>query len=75
MTLRELFAETFGVPLEGITEDTSPRTLRKWDSLVHLQLITAIEHHYRVRFSVSEMTTIRSFRAAEDILRRKGLAP
>ena len=50
MTLRELFAETFGVPLEGITEDASSRTLRKWDSLVHLQLITAIEQHYRIRF-------------------------
>jgi acyl carrier protein len=75
MTLRELFADTLGVPLEGITEDASPRTLRNWDSLVHLQLIATIERHYHVRFSVSEMATMRSFRAAEEILRRKGLAP
>ena len=73
MHLKELFATVLEVPIEKITDQTSPRTLRKWDSLAHVNLITSIERHYQVEFSMAEITAIRSLAQAREMLCRKGV--
>jgi acyl carrier protein len=73
MRLKELFATVLEEPIEKITDQTSPRTLRKWDSLAHVNLISSIEQHYQVRFSMAEITAIRSLAQAREMLCRKGV--
>ena len=44
--VREVAAQILGVEKSSLTEESSPETIDQWDSLNHLQLITAIEQRF-----------------------------
>ena len=39
-----------------ITEKSSAREIEEWDSLSHLRLVFAIEKHFKIKFSTSELS-------------------
>ena len=73
MKLEELFARTLREPVSVFSNDTSPATVRSWDSLRHIELVMAAEAEYGIRFETAEVTTIRSLGCMRGILRRKGV--
>jgi acyl carrier protein len=56
-----------------VTDASSPETLRSWDSLSHLDLISEIEEAYDVRFSTGDILKAKSVAAVRRLLREKGL--
>ena len=64
--LYRIVSDVLGVPIEDITEDSSPDTITKWDSLAHINLILSLEAEFGVSFSlddVMEMLSVRLIRA------------
>ena len=71
--LREIFSSVLEEPVEAIDEQTSPDTLRSWDSLRHVELVIAVESRYGVSFSTSDIFSMTTFLAFREALVRKGV--
>ena len=73
MKLTDIFASVFAEPAEAISEDLTTKNFRKWDSLAHVELLTSVEKAYGIRFSNTELTTLTSYGAISQALRKKGV--
>ena len=72
--LHDVVARILRVPAASVSDDTSPETLPRWDSLKHLDLMTGIEEVYGVRFSTADIMHAKSVGHVRRLLREKGLA-
>jgi acyl carrier protein len=53
--LAALVAGTLSIDPETVTPELTADDVESWDSLNHLRLITAVEEHFSVRFSMNEI--------------------
>ena len=49
-----------------INEKNKLKNIKKWDSLMHLNIIFAIEKFFKIKFTISEMS---SFKNIEEIIK------
>jgi len=71
--LNDVVARILRVPAASISDETSPETLPRWDSLKHLDLMTGIEDAYGIRFSTADIMRAISVGEVRRLLREKGL--
>lgn len=69
--LKEIMAAVFGVQPSEIHEDTAPGDIAKWDSLHHLNLVTALEEEFNVEFSEEEMLEMVNYKLIHLTLQQK----
>jgi acyl carrier protein len=55
-----IVADTLGSDTVTLTPDTTAADVEGWDSLANVQIIVAIEKHYRIRFRTGEIASIRN---------------
>lgn len=58
--VRQIAADVFNLPVDQITDQTSPQTLADWDSVQHLNLVLAIEAQLGVQLDPQEIEQIRT---------------
>lgn len=63
--LQEVFRDVFDDPEMVITEELSANDVDDWTSLVHMQLLAAIEEKYQITFSTRD---IRRMKKVGDLL-------
>jgi acyl carrier protein len=71
-SLEGLFAHVLRVPVDGLDDTTSPKTLAEWNSLRHVELVVAVEDAYGVRFSHAEVLSLESLGSFRLLLGKKG---
>jgi acyl carrier protein len=59
-SVMEVFRKTFEKTDLIISDSTSPRDIKKWDSLNHVILISEIEKVFNIRFELQDMLESRS---------------
>ena len=64
--LQEIFRKVFGNPHLIITPSTSAKDIKLWDSLMHIELIAAVEEAFSINFSFNE---VMEFNNVDDLLR------
>jgi acyl carrier protein len=74
MKLEQLFASVLREPADQLSDESSPKNLRSWDSLRHIELILAAETAYGVQFATTEVATVRSLGCMRALLANKGVA-
>lgn len=53
--LQDVFKTKLGNLNITLTDGTTAEDVEGWDSLMHVELVNAIEKHFKVKFSVKEM--------------------
>lgn len=56
--LASLVAETFGIDERIVVPEMSAESVDEWDSMNHLRLITAVEHHFQIHLSMEEVLSL-----------------
>ncbi len=75
MELGELFRSILDLPPEQeLRDELSQATLGNWDSMAHINLITAVEEIYHISFATDEIPLLTSLGALRKALQAKGVA-
>jgi acyl carrier protein len=56
--LKQVIAETLGLPISEVTSELAAGTVDKWDSLGHLNLILNIEGNFKVKFKTEQISEL-----------------
>lgn len=63
-----LFAEVLQVQAAELTDDSSPESVRRWDSLGAMALVTAIEERFNVQLSTKQIMRMNTIGRARKAL-------
>jgi acyl carrier protein len=69
--IQEIFRDIFDEPNLVITRESSAFTVEEWDSLAHVNLLTAIEKRYKVKFALAEQNELKNVGDLIDLLDKK----
>ena len=58
--VRMAAADVLRIPLERITEASTPESIEIWDSVEHLNLILALETQFGIEFEPEEIEQMKS---------------
>jgi len=55
-----IIAKVFGIPESQINDESGPETIESWDSFNGLVLVDELENHFKIKFSISEITDVKT---------------
>jgi len=58
--LYEIISRILLIPIEEINEESGPENIESWDSFNGLILVDELENHFKVKFTISEITEVKT---------------
>ena len=71
--LNDILSRVLQIPVESITDDTSPETVASWDSFNGLLLVSELEQSFQVKFTMAEIVAVKKVRDIKEALVRHGV--
>ena len=72
--LVQLFADVLEVNPAELNDDSSPDTVKQWDSLAAMKLVVAIEEKFNIKLSTREIVKMSTIGRARQTLQSKKVA-
>ena len=69
--VQEIFRDVLDEPKLVLTRESNAETVPDWDSLAHVNLITAIEKRFKVKFALGELQGLKHVGDLLDLLAQK----
>jgi acyl carrier protein len=58
--LQSIFRDILDQPELVLTPESNANNVEDWDSLAHINLVSAIEKHYKIRFALGELQELKN---------------
>ena len=55
-----IISKVFGIPESQINDESGPETIESWDSFNGLVLVDELENHFKIKFTISEITDVKT---------------
>jgi len=69
--VQDVFRDVFDEPDLTITRASNAENVEDWDSMTHVNLVTAIEKRYKVKFALGELQELKNVGDLLDLLGKK----
>lgn len=70
-TLTAIIRDTLELPNLSLTMETSAADVDEWDSMTHIQIIAGIEAHYKIRFALGELQSLKNVGDMIQLIQKK----
>lgn len=64
--VRRIVSDVFAVPIDQVTDESSPESIEAWDSMAHLNLVLSLEQEFAITFDLNEIAELTSVPAIVD---------
>ncbi len=69
--VQEIFSDIFDDDNLIIKDDTNADNIEEWDSLNHINLVSAVEKEFKIRFALGELTELKDVGAMINLIVEK----
>jgi len=69
--VQDIFRDIFDDDDLTIQDTTSADDIEDWDSLNHINLVSAIEKEFKIKFALGELQTLKNVGAMVDLMEEK----
>lgn len=71
--LKVIFAETFEMPVDEVSDELAYNSIERWDSIGHMALIAALDEAFDTMIETEDVLDMSSFKKAREILAKYGV--
>ena len=71
--LYEIIARVLSISVSDLNDDSSPENIESWDSFNGLVLVDELENHFKVKFTISEITNVKNVSDIKKYLTSRGV--
>ena len=69
--LQPIFRDVLDLPTLQLRADSNASNVEGWDSLAHINLVMAVENHYKVKFALGELQELKNVGEMAELITRK----
>jgi len=69
--VQNIFRDIFDIDDLVIDNKTNSDEIEDWDSLNHINLVSAIEKEFKIKFALGELTSLKDVGAMVDLMMKK----
>lgn len=69
--LQSIFRDILDQPELVLTPESNANNVEDWDSLAHINLVSAIEKHYKIRFALGELQELKNVGDMIELIQKK----
>jgi acyl carrier protein len=69
--IQEIFRDIFDNDKLVVTRESNASNVEDWDSLAHVNLVTAIEKKYKIKFGLGELQELKNVGDMIDLMKKK----
>jgi acyl carrier protein len=69
--IQDIFRDIFDEESLVITRESNASNVADWDSLAHVNLVTAIEKKYKIKFALAELQELKNVGDMIDLIEKK----
>jgi acyl carrier protein len=69
--LQLIFRDVLDLPSLQLRAESNASNVEGWDSLAHINLVMAVENHYKVKFALGELQALKNVGEMAELIDRK----